>query len=320
MTAVAVFPGQGAQSVGMGKALCEAFPAAREVFAAVDESLGEPLSRTMFEGPAEALTLTENAQPALMATSLAALRALEAVTCRPLADFVAYVAGHSLGEYAALTAAGALDLGDAARLLRLRGRAMQEAAPVGTGAMAAVLGLDAAAVETAAAEAAAEGGVCALANDNADGQAVLSGDKAAVERAMALAKAKGAKRAILLQVSAPFHCALMAPAAERLAAAFAETTFREPAVPLIANVTAEPVRDPAAIRDLLVRQVTARVRWRESMGTMRRLGVDAMIELGAGKVLTGLARRDLEGARLANVQDPKDVEALAATLEGRGNG
>ena len=320
MTAVCVFPGQGAQSVGMGKALSEAFPVARDVFAAVDEALGRSLSRTMFEGPAEALTLTENAQPALMATSIAALRALEQVSGLKLAGFAGYVAGHSLGEYAALAAAGALDLADAARLLRLRGRAMQEAAPVGTGAMAAVLGLDAAAVEAAAAEAAAEGGVCELANDNAEGQAVLSGDKATVERAMAVARAKGAKRAILLQVSAPFHCALMAPAAERLGAALVETRIAEPAVPVIANVTAEPVSDPATIRELLVRQVTARVRWREGMRTMRRLGVDRMIELGAGKVLTGLARRDLEGAALANVQEPRDVEALAATLGAAGHG
>lgn len=316
MTAVAVFPGQGAQSVGMGKALHDAFPAAREVFAAVDEALGQSLSRLIFEGPIEELTLTENAQPALMATSLAALRAVEAASGRGLAGFAGYVAGHSLGEYAALTAAGSLDLGDAARLLRLRGQAMQAAAPVGTGAMAAVLGLDAAAVEAAAAEAAAEGGVCELANDNADGQAVLSGDKAAVERAMALAKAKGAKRAILLQVSAPFHCALMAPAAERLGQALRQVRFAAPAVPLIANVTAEPVQDPGAIRGLLERQVTGRVRWRESMAAMRRLGVDRMIELGAGKVLTGLARRDLEGATFANVQEPKDVEALAASLDG----
>jgi [acyl-carrier-protein] S-malonyltransferase len=317
MTAVAVFPGQGAQTVGMGKALHDAYPAAREVFAAVDEALGAPLSRIVFEGPIEALTLTENAQPALMATSLAALRALEAVSGRKLTTFAGYVAGHSLGEYAALTAAGALELGDAARLLRLRGRAMQDAAPVGTGAMAAVLGLDAVAVEAVAAEAAAEGGVCELANDNAEGQAVLSGDRAAVERAMAAARAKGAKRAILLQVSAPFHCALMAPAAVRLALALHDTEFRRPSVPLIANVTAEAVDHPAAIRDLLERQVTARVRWRESMGTMRRLGVDRMLELGAGKVLTGLARRDLPGAALVNVQDPKDVETLAATLSGK---
>lgn len=316
MTAAAVFPGQGAQSVGMGRALHDAFPAAREVFATVDEALGQSLSRLVFQGPIEELTLTENAQPALMATSLAALRAVEAASGRGLASFAGYVAGHSLGEYAALTAAGSLDLGDAARLLRLRGQAMQAAAPVGTGAMAAVLGLDAAAVAAAAAEAAAEGGVCELANDNADGQAVLSGDKAAVERAMALAKAKGAKRAILLQVSAPFHCALMAPAAERLGQALRQVRFAAPAVPLIANVTAEPVRDPEAIRGLLQRQVTGRVRWRESMAAMRRLGVDRMIELGAGKVLTGLARRDLEGATLVNVQEPRDVEALAASLNG----
>ena len=316
MTAVAVFPGQGAQSVGMGKALHDAFPAAREVFATVDEALGQSLSRLIFEGPIEELTLTENAQPALMATSLAALRAVEAASGRGLASFAGYVAGHSLGEYAALTAAGALDLGDAARLLRLRGQAMQAAAPVGTGAMAAVLGLDAAAVEAAAAEAQAEGGVCELANDNADGQAVLSGERAAVERAMALAKAKGAKRAILLQVSAPFHCALMAPAAERLGQALRQVRLVAPSVPVIANVTAQPVQDPEAIRGLLERQVTGRVRWREGMATMRRLGVDRMIEVGAGKVLTGLARRDLEGATLVNVQEPRDVEALAASLDG----
>jgi [acyl-carrier-protein] S-malonyltransferase len=312
MPSVAVFPGQGAQSVGMGRALCDRFPAAREVFSAVDAALGEPLSRLIFEGPAEELTLTRNAQPALMATSLAALRALEAATGRPLAALAGYVAGHSLGEYSALAAAGALDLADAARLLRLRGEAMQAATAPGVGAMAAILGLDAAAVAAAAEEAAAEGGVCALANDNGDGQSVLSGDRAAVERAIALAKAKGAKRAVLLQVSAPFHCALMAPAAERLSAALAQVRFERPAVPLIANVTAEPVSDPAALPDLLRRQVTARVRWRESMATMRRLGVDRMIELGAGKVLTGLARRDLPGVALVNIQEPADVEALAA--------
>ncbi|MFO1069878.1 MAG: ACP S-malonyltransferase [Geminicoccaceae bacterium] len=314
MPSVAVFPGQGAQSVGMGKALAEAFPAAGEVFAAVDEALGEKLSALIFDGPIETLTLTQNAQPALMATSLAALRAVEAASGRKLADFADYVAGHSLGEYSALAAAGTLSLADAARLLRLRGLAMQEAVPVGVGAMAAVLGLDVAAVEAAAAEAAAGGGVCELANDNGDGQSVLSGDKAAVERAAALAKEKGAKRALLLQVSAPFHCALMAPAAERLARAFAEVTFSAPAVPVIANVTAEPESDPARIPELLRRQVTARVRWREGMATMRRLGVDRVIEMGAGKVLTGLARRDVPGAVLVNVQEPRDVEAFVAAL------
>lgn len=320
MTTVAVFPGQGAQSVGMGRALHDAHPAARAVFAAVDAALGEPLSRLIFEGPAEDLTLTRNAQPALMATSLAALRALEAATGRPLAALAHYVAGHSLGEYSALAAAGALDLADAARLLRLRGEAMQDAVPSGEGAMAAILGLDAATVEAAAAEAAEAGGVCALANDNGDGQSVLSGDRAAVERAVAIAKARGAKRALLLQVSAPFHCALMAPAAERLAAALAEVRFRPPAVPLIANVTAEPVRDPAALPDLLRRQVTARVRWRESMATMRRLGVERLIELGAGKVLTGLARRDLPGAVLVSIQEPRDIEAFVAASGGAGQG
>jgi [acyl-carrier-protein] S-malonyltransferase len=314
MTTVAVFPGQGAQSVGMGRALRDAFPAAREVFAAVDAALGEPLSRLIFEGPAETLTLTGNAQPALMATSLAAVRALEAAAGRPLAAIAAFVAGHSLGEYSALAAAGALDLGDAARLLRLRGAAMQAAVPPGAGAMAAILGLDAGAVEAVAAAAAAAGGVCALANDNGDGQSVLSGDRATVERAAALARERGARRALMLQVSAPFHCALMAPAAERLAAALGEVRFRPPAVPLIANVTAEPVDDPAALPGLLRRQVTARVRWRESMATMRRLGVDRVIELGAGKVLTGLARRDLPAAALVNIQEPKDIDAFLAAL------
>jgi [acyl-carrier-protein] S-malonyltransferase len=313
MSTVAVFPGQGAQSVGMGRALAESFPAAREVFAIVDDALGEPLSRLIFEGPAEALTLTENAQPALMATSLAAVRALEAASGRPLARLVAYVAGHSLGEYSALVAAGALDLADAARLLRLRGRAMQAAVPVGAGAMAAVLGLDVPAVEKLAAAAAGDG-VCALANDNGEGQAVLSGDVAAVTRALELAKAAGAKRALLLQVSAPFHCALMASAAAELGEALARTAFRAPAVPLIANVTAAPVRDAAALPGLLSEQVTARVRWRESMATMRELGVTRVIELGQGKVLTGLARRDLPGASLVNIQGPEDVAAFVAGL------
>lgn len=313
MSTVAVFPGQGAQSVGMGRALAEAFPAAREVFAIVDDALGESLSRLIFEGPAEALTLTENAQPALMATSLAAVRALEAASGCPLAALVAYVAGHSLGEYSALVAAGALDLADAARLLRLRGRAMQAATPVGAGAMAAVLGLDVSVVEKVAAEAAGDG-VCALANDNGEGQAVLSGDVAAVARAVELAKAAGAKRALMLQVSAPFHCALMAPAAAELGEALARTVFRAPDVPLIANVTAAPVSDAAALPALLREQVTARVRWRESMATMRELGVTRVIELGQGRVLTGLARRDLPGASLVSIQGPEDVAAFVASL------
>ena len=313
MSTIAVFPGQGAQSVGMGRDLAEACPAAREVFAIVDEALGEPLSRLVFAGPAAALTLTENAQPALLATSLAAVRALEAASGRPLAELVDYVAGHSLGEYSALVAAGALALADAARLLRLRGRAMQAAVPVGAGAMAAVLGLDVPAVERVAAEAAGDG-VCALANDNGEGQAVLSGDAAAVTRAVQLAKAAGAKRALLLQVSAPFHCALMAPAAAELGAALARTTFHAPRVPLLANVTAAPVHEAAALPELLREQVTARVRWRESMARMRELGATRLVEFGQGKVLTGLARRDLPGVALVNIQGPEDVAAFVAGL------
>ena len=314
MVMVAVFPGQGAQQPGMGRALADAFPAARAVFEEVDEALGERLSALAFEGPAESLTLTANAQPALMATSLAAVRAVEAHTGRRLHEVTAYVAGHSLGEWSALTAAGALGLADAARLLRLRGLAMQDALPAGEGAMAALLGIDAAAAEEVAAEAAGPGEVCELANDNGDGQAVLSGHRAAVERALGIAKARGARRAVLLQVSAPFHCALMAPAAERLRAALAEVEIRQPTVPVIANVTAEPVSEPATIRELLARQVTARVRWREGVATMRRLGATAMVELGSGKVLTGLARRGLPGAALHSVQKPADVEAFARAL------
>lgn len=315
MSTIAVFPGQGAQAVGMGRALAATFPEARAVFEEVDAALGEPLSRLIFEGPAEELTLTRNAQPALMATALAAVRALEAVTGRRLADFAGHVAGHSLGEYSALAAAGALGIADAARLLRLRGEAMQEAVPVGEGAMAAILGLPAELVEEIAGEA-AQGQVCELANDNAEGQAVVSGHRTAVERAVASARARGARRAILLDVSAPFHCALMAPAARRLAAALGEVRLGDPAVPLIANVTAAPVRDAATIRELLVRQVTARVRWRESMTRMVELGVDRVIEFGAGKVLTGLCRRGVPGARLLNVTEPAEVEAAARELAG----
>jgi [acyl-carrier-protein] S-malonyltransferase len=319
MLRVAVFPGQGAQQPGMGRALAEAFPAARAVFEEVDEALGERLSAVVFEGPAETLTLTANAQPALMATSLAALRAVEQASGHGLREFAGLVAGHSLGEYSALAAAGSFTVADAARLLRLRGEAMQAAVPAGEGAMAALLGVEVAAAEEVAAEAAAAaGGVCELANDNGDGQAVLSGHKATVERAVAIAKARGAKRAVLLQVSAPFHCALMAPAAERLARALAETRIGRPAVPVVANVTAEPVEDPALIRDLLARQVTARVRWRESVAAMARAGADAMVELGAGRVLTGLAKRGLPGASLRNVQEPADVEAFARELSGMG--
>jgi len=314
MGVVAVFPGQGSQEPGMGRALAEAFPAAREVFEQVDEALGETLSRLIFEGPAEELTLTRNAQPALMATSLAAVRAVESLLGRPLAKLVDVVAGHSLGEWSALAAVGAMDVGTAARLLRLRGEAMQEAVPVGEGAMAAILGLDAEVVEEIAAEAAGDE-VCELANDNADGQAVVSGHRSAVERAVALAKERGARRAVMLDVSAPFHCSLMAPAAERLAAALAEVPLRDPAVPVIANVTAAPVRDGGTVRALLVRQVTARVRWRETMDFLRGAGTHTLAEFGAGRVLVGLARRALPGARLFPVRDPAEAEALAGALE-----
>ncbi len=320
MPTIAVFPGQGAQEPGMGRALAEAFPAARRVFEEVDEALGESLSRLVFEGPAETLTLTRNAQPALMATSLAAVRAVESLLGRALTTAVDYVAGHSLGEYSALAAAGALSVADAARLLRLRGEAMQAAVPVGTGAMAAILGLATEAVAAVAAEAARDGEVCELANDNAEGQAVVSGHRTAVLRAVELARARGARRAVLLEVSAPFHCRLMAPAAERLAAALDGVALREPAVPLVANVTAGPVRETARIRELLCRQVTARVRWRETMAFARAAGVDRLVEFGAGRVLTGLARRALRGADLFNVREPAEAEAVAAALADGGEG
>ncbi|MCS6879203.1 MAG: ACP S-malonyltransferase [Geminicoccaceae bacterium] len=311
----AVFPGQGSQVVGMGRTLASASPAARAVFEEVDEALGERLSRVIFEGPAELLTATENAQPALLATSIAAQRALEERLGRPLGAVVCCVAGHSLGEYSALVAAGSLALSDAARLLRLRGAAMQRAVPPGAGAMAAILGLEAAVVVTIAAEAAGDQ-VCQLANDNADGQAVVSGHKEAVERAVALAKERGAKRAVMLQVSAPFHCALMAPAAEELAPVLARTRFAPPAVPLIANVTAEPVRDPELFAELLYRQVTGRVRWRESMATMVRMGVDLVLELGPGKVLSGLAKRAMPGVRVLALGEAAELDAAAAALVG----
>ena len=315
MTRIAVFPGQGAQAVGMGRALHDAVPEAKAVFEAVDEALGEKLSTLIFEGPLEELTLTANTQPALMATSLAAVRAFEALVGKPLGDCVDLAAGHSLGEYSALAAMGALDIGTAARLLRLRGQAMQDAVPAGAGAMAAILGLSPEQAEAVAAEAeSATGRACELANDNADGQAVLSGDKAAVEAAVAIAKDKGAKRAMLLQVSAPFHCRLMQPAADRLAEALAETAFKAPKKPVIANVTVEPVRDPAALPGLLTRQVTARVRWRETMKRFAAEGATHIAEFGAGKVLTGLARRAVPGAALFNIQEPGDLDALAAAL------
>jgi [acyl-carrier-protein] S-malonyltransferase len=297
-----VFPGQGAQAVGMGRDLAEAYPAARAVFEEVDAALGEKLSATIWEGPADALTLTANAQPALMATSLAAYRALEAEgVAAP--DFVA---GHSLGEYAALCAAGSLMISDAARLLRLRGEAMQAAVPVGEGAMAAILGLDLRAVEAIASQAAA-GEVCEAANDNDPAQIVVSGHRAAVERAIALARERGAKRAVLLPVSAPFHCALMQPAAAAMEQALGDVELAPPSAPLVANVTARPVTDPAEIRRLLVRQVTARVRWRESVEWMAGQGVGRFVEVGAGKALSGMIRRITKDVETRAVGAAADV-------------
>jgi [acyl-carrier-protein] S-malonyltransferase len=295
MTTAFLFPGQGSQAVGMGRTLHDAEPAARAVFEEVDEALGEKLSAIIFEGPEEALRLTENAQPALMATSLAAVRAMEAKGGKPLAERGAYVAGHSLGEYSALAAVGALSIGAAAKLLRLRGRAMQTAVPVGEGAMAAVLGLEIEDVEAVAAEASEDGTagrqVCDVANDNAPGQVVVSGHKAAVERAVGIAKGKGAKRSLLLPVSAPFHCRLMAPAAEAVGAALNDIPFAAPTLPVVTNVSAAPERDPKALKRALVEQVTARVRFRESVLALVGLGVDDAVELGAGKVLSGLVKR-----------------------------
>jgi [acyl-carrier-protein] S-malonyltransferase len=315
MSVALLFPGQGSQVVGMGKALAEAFPRARVVFDEVDAALGENLSAIMWNGPAEMLTLTENAQPALMAVSMAALRVLEAEAGVEVARDVAYVAGHSLGEYSALAAAGSLTLADTARLLRIRGRAMQGAVAVGAGAMAALLGLDLAASAAVAAEAAQEE-VCQAANDNGAGQVVLSGHKAAVERAVELAKARGARRAVMLQVSAPFHCALMRPAADAMAQALATVTVKRPAVPLVANVTAAPVTDPGEIVRYLIAQVTGTVRWRESIAFMVGQGATTFYEVGAGKVLSGLVKRIAEGATASAVGTPEDVVAVRAARRG----
>ncbi|HEY9361039.1 MAG TPA: ACP S-malonyltransferase [Xanthobacteraceae bacterium] len=301
-----VFPGQGSQAVGMGKALADAFAPARSVFEEVDAALGEKLTRTMWEGPAEALTLTENAQPALMAVSLAAMRVLEAHAGVDLARDARFVAGHSLGEYSALAAAGALTIADTARLLRLRGRAMQKAVPVGTGAMAALLGLDFEQAAGVAAEA-AQGQVCQAANDNGGGQVVVSGDKAAVERAVEIAREKGARRAMMLPVSAPFHCALMQPAADAMAAALATVTVKPPLVPVVANALVRPIREPADIVGALVAQVTGTVRWRESITFMAAAGVTTFYEVGAGKVLSGLVRRIADRARGVSIGTPDDV-------------
>jgi [acyl-carrier-protein] S-malonyltransferase len=306
-----VFPGQGSQAVGMGKALADAFPAARQVFDEVDAALGEPLSKIMWDGPAETLTLTENTQPALLAHSLAVMRVLETEAGVDLARDAAFVAGHSLGEYSALAAAGAFTLADAARLVRIRGRAMQKAVPVGVGAMAALLGLEFEQAAAVAAEA-AQGQVCQAANDNGAGQVVVSGDKAAVERAVEIAKQKGAKRAMMLTVSAPFHCALMQPAADAMADALAAVTVRAPAVPVVANVIARPVTEPADIVRRLIEQVTGTVRWRDSVAFMAARGVTAFYEVGAGKVLSGLVKRIADGAIGVAIGSPDDVAAYRA--------
>lgn len=315
MTAAFTFPGQGSQAVGMGKALADTFPAARAVFDEVDSALGEKLSATIWEGPAETLQLTQNAQPALMAVSLAALRVLETAAGIEVGRDAAFVAGHSLGEYSALAAAGSFSISDAARLLRTRGLAMQKAVPIGVGAMAALLGLD---YETAVevAKEAAQGQVCQAANDNGGGQVVVSGDKAAVERATEIARAKGAKRAMLLPVSAPFHCSLMQPAADAMAEALANVTINSPKSFLVSNVLASAITAPDEIRKRLVEQVTGTVRWRESVVYMAQQGVTHFLEIGSGKVLSGLVKRISEGAIGVAVGGPDDIapakEAIAA--------
>ncbi|MCU0986601.1 MAG: ACP S-malonyltransferase [Acetobacteraceae bacterium] len=312
-----VFPGQGSQAVGMGRALAEAFPVAREVFEEVDEALKQKLSALMFEGPIETLTLTENAQPALMATSIAALRVLEKEGRLALPEAAVLVAGHSLGEYSALAAAGAFDLATCARLLRLRGQAMQKAVPPGEGAMAALLGCELAEAEALCAEA-AEGPtgreVVEPANDNGGGQVVISGATAAVDRAIALAPSKGIKRAMKLPVSAPFHCAMMAPAAAVMQDALAAADLRAPVVPVVANVTAAKAAEPDEIRALLVKQVTATVRWRESVQAMRAMGVDTIVELGAGKVLAGLVKRIDKDISATSIGTPEEVEAFLKAM------
>jgi len=316
-----IFPGQGSQAVGMGRDLAAAFAAAREVFQEVDETLKQKLSKLMFEGPGEELTLTENTQPALMAHSLAVLRVMEKEGGFSLREKALVVAGHSLGEYTALCAAGAFSISDTARLLKLRGRTMQQAVPAGTGAMAALLGAEMAQAEEICAEAAAVPAsdppateVVEPANDNGGGQVVISGQRAAIERAVEIAKGKGIRRAMLLPVSAPFHCALMAPAADAMAGAFEKIPPRRPVVPLIANVSADREMSPDVIRDLLVRQVTAMVRWRECVQRMVGLGVDSFVELGAGKVLTGLIKRIAPDVRGLSAATPADVEAVLKNL------
>ena len=315
MSSAFVFPGQGSQAVGMGKALAEQFAPARAVFTEVDDALGEKLSAIMFEGPSETLMLTANAQPALMAVSMAVMRVLEAEAGVDLARDAAFVAGHSLGEYSALAAAGAFSLADTARLLRLRGQAMQKAVPVGQGAMAALLGLDYDAGVKVAKEASAASGaneICEIANDNGGGQVVASGSKAAVEKAIEIAKGHGAKRAMMLAVSAPFHCKLMQPAADAMAQALTTTKIAAPKVPLVANVTARATKDPDEIRKLLVAQVTSTVRWRECVAWMAGQGVTRFIEVGSGKVLTGLLKRIAGEASGVAIGIPADIETFRA--------
>jgi [acyl-carrier-protein] S-malonyltransferase len=314
MATAFMFPGQGSQAVGMGKQLAEHFASARAAFAEVDEALGQKLSQLMWEGPEAELTLTANAQPALMAVSMAVIRVLAEEHGITVANSAAFVAGHSLGEYSALAAAGTFSLADAARLLKTRGTAMQSATPVGIGAMAALLGLDFTTAAEVAAEA-AQGEICQAANDNSDGQVVVSGHKAAVERALDIAKAKGAKRAILLSVSAPFHCALMQPAADVMEGALAEVAMNPTVVPVVANVGAAPLSDPAAIRASLVAQVTGTVRWRECMGYMAAHGVIRFYEVGAGKVLTGLSKKNAPEASAAAIGTPDDIAAAAAQIK-----
>ncbi len=312
MTRAFVFPGQGSQFIGMGKALAEAETAASLVFEEIDDALNQNLSKLMWEGEEDDLRLTENTQPALMAVSMAVARTLEAAG-KSISDLGSHVAGHSLGEYSALASVGALSVADTARLLKLRGQAMQKAVPVGEGAMAAILGPSFDTVMEIVAEAARDQ-VCVAANDNADGQVVVSGHKEAVERAIEIAKSKGAKRGMLLPVSAPFHCPLMQPAADAMKEALADVAINSPALPVIANVVAAPVEDPDQIRELLVEQVTASVRWPESVGSMAGLGITSMIEVGAGKVLSGLARRIDRSIATSNLQEPADIEAFLGAL------
>ena len=314
MSIAFVFPGQGSQAVGMGKSLADNFASAKAVYDEVDAALGQKLSDLMWNGPEDQLTLTENAQPALMAVSLAAMRVLEVEHGITVANTAVCVAGHSLGEYSALAAAGTFTLADTARLLKIRGRAMQLATPVGTGAMAALLGLDFATASLVAAEA-AQGDVCQAANDNSDGQVVISGHKAAVDRALDIAKAKGAKRAILLPVSAPFHCVLMQPAAEAMREALAGANMKNPVVPVIANVGAAPLLDAAAIRSSLVAQVTGTVRWRECVYAMSDMGVNVFVEVGSGKVLTGLAKKNAPEAKAVAINSADDIAAALEFLK-----